>query len=52
MSALILIVEDEAAIHELLVYNLEAEGFRTKVVEQGEDVYPAISEEMPDLVLA
>jgi len=51
MSALILIVEDEAAIHELLVYNLEAEGFRTKVVEQGEDVYPAISEEMPDLVL-
>ena len=38
MSALILIVEDEAAIHELLVYNLEAEGFRTKVVEQGEDV--------------
>ncbi|MFT3672612.1 phosphate regulon transcriptional regulator PhoB [Aestuariivirga sp.] len=51
MSALILIVEDEAAIQELLVYNLEAEGFRTKVVEQGEDVYPAISEEMPDLVL-
>ncbi len=51
MSALILIVEDEAAIHDLLVYNLEAEGFRTKVVEQGEDVYPAISEEMPDLVL-
>lgn len=51
MTALILIVEDEAAIHELLVYNLEAEGFRTKVVEQGEDVYPAISEEMPDLVL-
>jgi two-component system, OmpR family, phosphate regulon response regulator PhoB len=51
MSALILIVEDEAAIHELLVYNLEADGFRTKVVEQGEDVYPAISEEMPDLVL-
>lgn len=51
MSALILIVEDEAAIHELLAYNLEAEGFRTRVVEQGEDVYPAISEEMPDLVL-
>jgi len=51
MSALVLIVEDEAAIHELLAYNLEAEGFRTKVVEQGEDVYPAITEEMPDLVL-
>jgi len=51
MSALILIVEDEAAIHELLAYNLEAEGFRTKVVEQGEDVFPAVSEELPDLVL-
>lgn len=51
MSALILIVEDEAAIHELLAYNLEAEGFRTKVVEQGEDVFPAVSEELPDLIL-
>ncbi len=51
MSASILIVEDEAAIHQLLVYNLEAEGFRTRVVETGEEVHPAISEEMPDLVL-
>ena len=51
MSALILIVEDEPAIHELLTYNLAAEGFRTRVVEQGEDVHPAIMEEMPDLVL-
>ena len=51
MTALILIVEDEPAIHELLTYNLAAEGFRTRVVEQGEDVHPAIMEEMPDLVL-
>lgn len=51
MSALILIVEDEAAIHQLLVYNLEAEGFRTRVVETGEEVHPALGEEMPDLVL-
>ncbi len=51
MSASILIVEDEAAIHQLLVYNLEAEGFRTRVVETGEEVHPAIAEEMPDLVL-
>jgi len=51
MSALILIVEDEAAIHQLLVYNLEAEGFRTRVVETGEEVHPALAEEMPDLVL-
>lgn len=51
MSALILIVEDEAAIHDLLSYNLEAEGFRTRVVESGEEVHPAIHDEMPDLVL-
>jgi two-component system, OmpR family, phosphate regulon response regulator PhoB len=51
MAASILIVEDEAAIHELLSYNLKAEGFRVRVVEMGEDVHPAISDEMPDLVL-
>lgn len=51
MSALILIVEDEAAIHDLLSYNLEAEGFRTRVVESGEEVHHAIHDEMPDLVL-
>lgn len=51
MSASILIVEDEAAIHQLLDYNLRSEGFRTRVVETGEDVHAAISDEMPDLVL-
>jgi two-component system, OmpR family, phosphate regulon response regulator PhoB len=51
MSASILIVEDEAAIHQLLEYNLKAEGFRTRVVETGEEVHGAISDEMPDLVL-
>jgi two-component system, OmpR family, phosphate regulon response regulator PhoB len=51
MSASILIVEDEATIHQLLSYNLEAEGFRTRVVETGEDVHPAIAAEMPDLVI-
>ena len=51
MSASILIVEDEAAIHQLLTYNLQAEGFRTRVVETGEEVHGAISDEMPDLVL-
>ena len=51
MSASILIVEDEAAIHQLLTYNLQAEGFRTRVVETGEEVHAAISDEMPDLVL-
>ena len=51
MTASILIVEDEAAIHQLLSYNLAAEGFRTRVVETGEEVHAAINEEMPDLVL-
>jgi two-component system, OmpR family, phosphate regulon response regulator PhoB len=51
MGASILIVEDEAAIHQLLDYNLKSEGYRTRVVESGEDVHSAIGEEMPDLVL-
>jgi len=51
MSASILIVEDEAAIHQLLAYNLKAEGFRSRVVETGEEVHGALNEEMPDLVL-
>jgi two-component system, OmpR family, phosphate regulon response regulator PhoB len=51
MSASILIVEDEAAIHQLLDYNLRAEGYRTRIVETGEDVHNAIQDELPDLVL-
>jgi two-component system, OmpR family, phosphate regulon response regulator PhoB len=51
MSASILIVEDEAAIHQLLEYNRRAEGFRTRVGETGEEVHAAVTEEMPDLVL-
>jgi two-component system, OmpR family, phosphate regulon response regulator PhoB len=51
MGASILIVEDEAAIHQLLDYNLRAEGYRTRVVEMGEEVHAAITDEMPDLVL-
>lgn len=51
MAASILIVEDEAAIHQLLEYNLKAEGYRTRVIETGEEVHIAINEEMPDLVL-
>jgi two-component system, OmpR family, phosphate regulon response regulator PhoB len=51
MSASILIVEDEAAIHQLLDYNLRAEGYRTRIVEMGEEVHAAITDEMPDLVM-
>jgi two-component system phosphate regulon response regulator PhoB len=51
MSVSVLIVEDEASIHQLLDYNLRAEGFRTRVVETGEEVHSALNDEMPDLVL-
>ena len=51
MAASILIVEDEPAIHQLLAYNFEAEGFRARVVETGEEVHAAINQEMPDLVV-
>jgi len=51
MTALILIVEDEPAIHQILSYNLQAESFRTRVVETGDEVQAAITDEMPDLVL-
>ena len=51
MTASVLIVEDEPAIHELLKYNFEAEGFRTRVIESGEEVHAAIADETPDLLI-
>jgi two-component system phosphate regulon response regulator PhoB len=51
MTASILIVEDEEPIQVLLVYNLEAEGFRARSTAQGEDVQRLVSEERPDLVI-
>jgi two-component system phosphate regulon response regulator PhoB len=51
MAASILIVEDEAAIHQLLAYNLKSEGYRTRVIETGEEVHAAISDEVPDLII-
>jgi two-component system, OmpR family, phosphate regulon response regulator PhoB len=51
MTAHILIVEDEPAIHEMLAYNLEVDGFKTSTVESGEEVHRAIAEEMPDLII-
>ena len=51
MTASVLIVEDEPAIHQLLKYNFEAEGFRTRVIESGEEVHAAIADETPDLLI-
>jgi len=47
----ILIVEDEAALVELLTYNLQKAGFQTTVARDGEEAMLAIAEEKPDLVL-
>jgi len=47
----ILIVEDEAALVELLTYNLEKAGFRTAVARDGEEALLAVAEAKPDLVL-
>jgi len=47
----ILIVEDEAALVELLTYNLEKAGFQTTVARDGEEAMLAVAEEKPDLVL-
>ena len=51
MSAHILIVEDEAALVELLRYNLEKEGHRVTVAADGEDGLSAVEDSKPDLVI-
>jgi two-component system phosphate regulon response regulator PhoB len=47
----VLIVEDDPALIELLQYNLEAEGFGTLVVEDGDGAMAALEDEQPDLVI-
>lgn len=47
----VLVVEDEPAQRELLSYNLEAEGFRVIVAEDGNEAMLVMEEERPDLVL-
>jgi len=47
----VLIVEDEAALAELLRYNLEAEGFIVSHASTGEEAELLIAEEKPDLII-
>lgn len=47
----ILVVEDEADISELIRYNLELAKFEVKAVLSGEEVFAAVSEFNPDLIL-
>jgi len=50
-SPLILIVEDEAPQAEMLRYNLEKSGFRTRVATDGEKALQSMDIEIPDLVV-
>lgn len=47
----ILVVEDEAALAYLLVYNLEAQGYLVEHVDHGDEVELRIAETPPDLVI-
>ena len=47
----VLVVDDEAAQREMLVYNIEAEGYRTSRAENGEDALLAVSEDPPDVIV-
>lgn len=51
MKPIILIVEDEAALVELLRYNLEAEGFDVVVARDGEEALLVVEERRVDLVI-
>jgi len=51
MAAKVLIVEDEAALVEMLRYNFEAEGFSVRHTARGDEVEIMVAEEHPDLVL-
>ena len=47
----VLLVEDEFAQREVLVYNLEAEGFDVIQAENGEDALLLVDEDHPDMII-
>ncbi|MEH6524496.1 MAG: phosphate regulon transcriptional regulator PhoB [Sneathiella sp.] len=51
MSGLVLIVEDEAPQAEMLSYNLNHEGFRTILVQNGNEALEAVAQHIPDVVI-
>jgi two-component system phosphate regulon response regulator PhoB len=51
MAAKILIVEDEVAIQELIIYNLQRAGYNTLCVDNAEKAVPIINDALPDLIL-
>ncbi|MBB5514276.1 two-component system phosphate regulon response regulator PhoB [Rubricella aquisinus] len=51
MGAKVLVVEDDAALAELLTYNLGKEGFEVRHAPDGDEALLAIDEDMPDLIV-
>ena len=51
MQPRVLVVEDEAALQELLAYNLTQTGFRVTQAQDAETALTLIAEQAPDLVL-
>ncbi|MBC7769736.1 MAG: phosphate regulon transcriptional regulator PhoB [Phycisphaerales bacterium] len=47
----VLVVEDEAALADLLKYNLEKEGYRVSVANDGDEALLSANESVPDLVV-
>ena len=47
----VLLVEDEHAQREVLAYNLEAEGFRVSLAENGEEALLLVKEDLPDIIV-
>ncbi len=51
MTPYVLVVEDETSLATLLQYNLEREGFRVGIAQDGEEALVMADETLPDLVL-
>ncbi len=51
MKPYIVIAEDEAAVAELLRYNLESQGYETAIAKDGEEAMLLVDERVPDLIL-
>ena len=47
----VLVVEDEPAQREVLIYNLKAEGFEVSCAETGDDALVLVSETQPDVII-
>jgi len=51
VAANILVVEDEAAIQELIALNVEQAGHRALIADDAEDAYSKVQQRLPDLIL-